>query len=672
MEPKEKRAEEKAAKPGRYRELKGWWRGIVIALSVLGISVSVIQLFFLLNPFGFSIYEVSYYYSLYAAFLPLIFLLFPPTKGSPRDRLPWYDKLLFALSLGILSYFTFHGFTLFFEGWMFAGPPIPTVLGTILVLLIVEAARRAGGTVFFAFCLVFMFFPMFAPHIPSPLTGIGFSFIDTMRVHSMGPESLIGIPIRVVGNILIGFMIFGVAMTATGGGMFFLNLSLALLGHTRGGPAKVAVIASGLFGSLSGSVTSNVLTTGSLTIPAMKRLGYEPHYAGAIETNASTGGVLMPPIMGAAAFIMAMLIGVPYMHIALAATVPAILYFSGLLVQVDAYAAKRGLKGLARTELPGFRQTMKEGWFYIFAFILLVWFVAYLRLEAQAPFYATLAILILTMIRKETRLNTHGFLRLIESAGRLLAELLAVMAGISLLIGSLTMTGVSSAFASEIVALAGGNLYLLLILGAATSLILGTGMTITACYIFLALMLAPVLVGLGLNVLAVHLFILYYGMLSFITPPVAIGAFAASTIAGSRPMQTGFYAMRLGLITYFIPFFFVLNPAMVLQAGSSLEKLHVFITSILGVVLMSGALEGYVWGIGKIGAVGRFAVFVIGFLIAIPETTTDLAGAGLAGMALGMHFLWNRILKFRHASRKGKVADAKERRDDKSYEIEAG
>jgi TRAP transporter 4TM/12TM fusion protein len=634
-----RRTEEKAVKPGRYRELKGWWKGVVIALTCIGIGVSIIQLFFILNPFGLSIYEVSYFYALYAAFLPLIFLLFPPSKNSRRDNLPWYDILLFVLSLGILSYFAFHGFTLFFEGWMFAGPPIPTILGTILILLILDVARRAGGTVFFVFCLIFMFFPMFAPHIPSPFTGIGFSFINTMRIHSMGPESLIGIPVRVVGNMLIGFMIFGVAMTATGGGRFFLNLSLTLLGHTRGGPAKVAVIASALFGSLSGSVTSNVLTTGSMTIPAMKSVGYEPHYAGAVETNASTGGVLTPPIMGAAAFIMAMLVGVPYMHIAVAAMVPAILYFTGLLVQVDSYAAKKGLKGLAREELPNMQQTMKEGWFYIFAFILLIWFVAYLRLEAQAPFYATAAILILSMIRKETRLNVNGILRLVESTGKLLAEIMAVMAGISLLIGSLTMTGVSSAFASEIVALAGGNLYLLLILGAGTSLILGTGMTITACYIFLALMIGPVLVGLGLNVLAVHLFVLYYGMLSFITPPVAIGAFAASTIAGSRPMQTGFYAMRLGAITYFIPFFFVLNPAMVLQSGSLLEQFYVCITAILGVVLMGGSLEGYAYMIGNISKYARISTFISGFLIAIPEVKTDLYGAVIAGVTYGLYLM---------------------------------
>lgn len=640
-------SEPEAAPVARYRELKGWWRRLFVIFCLSGISLSLIQIFFLIARFGISFYEGCYYYALYAAFLPPVFLLFPATKRSRRDVIPWFDILFFVLSLGCLLYLSIHGLNIVLEGWMFVAPLTPTILGTILLLLVLEAIRRSAGIVFFILCFFFFFFPIFANHIPSPFTGVGFSFPATMRIHSMGAESLMGIPIKVLGDLLIGFMVFGVAMTVTGGGRFFLNFSLALLGHMRGGPAKVAVIASGFFGSLSGSIISNVLTTGSVTIPAMKRLGYPAHYAAAIETCASTGGVLMPPVMGATAFIMAMVIGVPYLSIAIAALIPSILYFIGLLMQVDAYAAKMGISGFPRAELPTLRQTMKEGWFYIFAFFLLIWFVAHLRLEAQAPFYATAALLALTMLRQDTRLNIQGFIKLIESIGRLLAELVPMMAGVSLLIGALTVTGVSSAFAGEIVDLAGRNLYLLLLLGAGTSLLLGTGMTITACYIFLALMVAPVLVELGLNLIAVHLFMLYYGMLSFITPPVAIGAFGAATVAGSPPMKTGFYAMRLGMVTYFIPFFFVLNPAMILQSSSPAEILFVFITAVLGVIIMSGALEGYMWGMGKIGWIARFATFVSGFLIAIPEIKTDFYGAVIAVITMGINLFWSKIIKLR-------------------------
>ena len=626
----------------RYRELRGWWKGIVLLFCLFGITLSVIQIFFLLSYFGKSIYEINYFYMLYLAFLPPVFLFFPLNKSASRVGVPWYDFSLFCLTCFCLLYFSIHGFEVFFEGWMLDAPAMPTILGAILLLLVLESVRRTTGLVFFVFCVIFLFFPLFAPHLPAPFTGTGFTFLQTVRMQSMGTESLMGIPIRVFGNLLVGFMVFGVVMTATGGGRFFLNLSLALLGHRRGGPAKVAVIASGLFGSLSGSVISNILTTGSVTIPAMKRLGYPPHYAGAIETCASTGGVLMPPIMGATAFIMAMFLNVPYVTIAVAAILPSVLYFTGLLMQVDAFAAKREIHGMQKSELPTLWQTIKEGWFYVFAFLLLIWFVAHLRLEAQAPFLASAALLALTMIRKETRLNRHSLLSLVENIAKLLAELISVLAGVSLMIGALTMTGVSSAFASEVVRLAGGNLYLLLFVSAFTSLLLGTGMTITACYVFLALMVAPVLVGFGLNVLAVHLFMLYYGMLSYITPPVAIGAFAAGTIAGAPPMRTGFTAMRLGLVTYFLPFFFVLNPAMVLQESSILDILAVMITGIGGVTLMSGALEGYMWGMGKIGIPSRVLAFVSGFLIAVPELKTDIYGILLAFIALGLHFLWKK------------------------------
>ena len=641
----------------RHRELKGGWKKIAIILTITGIGLGILQIFFILSYLGISLYEISYLYAFYAAFLPLVFLYYPPSKKARRDVIPWYDMLFFIVSLGSLIYFSINGFRLFFEGWCFSAPILPTALGGILVLLVLETIRRSGGLPFFILCLIFFFFPMVAPYIPPPLTGLGFSLLETIRIHSMSSESIIGIPIQVLSNLLMGFIVFGVVMSATGGGNFFLNFSLALLGKTRGGPAKVAVISSALFGSISGSVVSNVLTTGSITIPLMKKTGYEAHYAGAVETCASTGGVLMPPIMGATAFVLAMFLGIPYMDVAIAAIIPSILYYTALLVQVDSHAAKKGIRGLDSSELPSIKQTFKEGWYYIFAFLLLIWVVAHLRLEAQAPFYGSVALLVLTMFRKETRLTIKGVGRAVESVGRLLAELSAMMAGVSFLIGSLIITGVSSAFASEIVQLAGGNMYLLLILGAITSLILGTGMTITACYVFLALLIAPVLTSSGFNKLAVHLFIMYYGMLSYITPPVAIGAFAAASLAEAPFFKTGFTACRLGLITFIIPFFFVMYPAMVLQEGSVWEILYMVGTAIVGIILMSCALEGYIYGLGRVSWVLRLIAFFAGLLICKPGLNTDIAGALLAVISLGGYLLWNRVLKHRGLLSKGGVTD---------------
>jgi TRAP transporter 4TM/12TM fusion protein len=627
----------RSEKSANRRELKGFWKGVFLCFSACGMALAINQLFFLMNRFGFSLFQLSYYYAIYAAFLSPVFLLIPASKKCRRDLVPWYDVLLFLATFGICLYYSIHGLTMFVEGWMFALPRIPTILGMILCFVVLEACRRAGGFVLFVLVLFFFFFPMFASHIPSPMTGFPFSFWQTMGMQSMGSDSLAGLAIWTFATLLIGFMIFGVVMTATGGGRFFIDLALGLMGHTRGGPAKVAIVASGLFGSLSGSVIANVLTSGVMTIPAMKKAGYSAHYAAAVETNASTGGVLLPPVMGSIAFVMAMWLGIPYLAVCAAAAIPALLYYFALMVQVDIYAVRKGLKGLSRAELPSLLATLKEGWFYVFAFLLLIYFLAVLRLEGQAPFYAAAALLVIAMIKRSSRLHAGDFISMIMSAGDILVPLAAIFAGISLIIGSLIMTGVSSALASEVMILVGGNAFLALAISALVALILGTGMQGLAVYIFLALVLAPALEGLGFNIIAVHLFIMYYAVLGFITPPVCMGAFVAAGVAGAPSMKTGFYAMRLGTITYFLPFFFILNPALIAQTGSAAAILSAVGTCMLGIILVSGALEGYLWWIGNMGWVVRFFSLISGVLLAVPEMKTNIYGGIIALVALGTY-----------------------------------
>jgi len=374
----------------------------------------------------------------------------------------------------------------------------------------------------------------------------------------MGPESIIGIPMRVVGNLLIGFMIFAVVLQHTGAGKFFLDFSLSLLGPLRGGAAKVSIMASALMGSISGSVISNVLGTGSVTIPAMKRTGFSARFAGAVEACASTGGIVMPPVMGAVAFVMAEVLQVPYVTIIITAAIPSFLYFFCLFVQVDAYAARNGIVGTSREECPKFLTVMKEGWFYLLAIALLIYIIVILWRETHAAWITTVVLLGLTMFRKATRMTPRKFLDLIEGIGKFMGEITSILAACGLIIGSMGLTGVAHSFSSEIVKFAGGNMYLLLVFGAFASFILGMGMTITACYIFLAVVMAPALIEMGLYPLAVHLFVMYWGMASFITPPVALGSFAAASLSGASPMETGVQSMRLGIATYIVPFFFVL------------------------------------------------------------------------------------------------------------------
>ena len=329
----------------------------------------------------------------------------------------------------------------------------------------------------------------------------------------------------------------------------------------------------------------------------------------------------MPPIMGATAFVMASFLNISYVSVAIAAIVPSVLYFFGLFMQIDAYAAKKDLKGLPKEELPKLGSVFKDGWYFIAVFVSLIWMLVYLQREAVAPFYATALLLIINQFTKH-RLSFNKVMQRIAQMGRLLAELAGILAAIGLIIGGLAVTGIAGTIANDLVYLAGENVIILLIMGAITSFILGIGMTVTAAYIFLAIVLVPALTNSGINPLASHMFVMYWGMLSFITPPVALAAFAAASVANVAPMRAGFEAMRLGAIIYFVPFFFVFNPALLLQ-GSIIENLQAFTTAIFGVAILSGALQGYLIGVGDLGSgikglVVKILVGMSGLILALP------------------------------------------------------
>ena len=401
---------------------------------------------------------------------------------------------------------------------------------------------------------------------------------------------------------------------------------------------------------MSGSVVTNVLTTGQLTIPAMRKSGMAPHVAGGVEACASTGGVLLPPIMGSTAFVMATLLDIAYIDVAAAAALPAILYFASLYLQIDAYAGREGVTGLAPQDIPNLRQTLAQGWFYLGAFALLIFLLIFLQRESIAPYYATAALLVLNQFSTVHRFNLSGLIDLLYAVGKLLIELVVVLAGVGLIVGSLSLTGLSGTLVNDLLSLAGDDIGLLLFMGAATSFVLGIGMTVTAAYIFLAVVLAPALVSQNLDPLSVHLFILYWAMLSYITPPVALGAYAAASIAQSNPLKTGFAAMRLGSVIYVIPFIFVLDVAFILQ-GPWHQSLQAFSEAIFGAWLICAGLQGYLAGLGVLhSAISRWLIGLGGLAIALPQLnwvvasppsnlTTLVAGAVLAGLALVAHRL---------------------------------
>ncbi|MCH2578531.1 MAG: TRAP transporter fused permease subunit [Pseudomonadales bacterium] len=567
-----------------------------------------------------------YYYALIGLLLPLCYLLNPSFR-RPRSYL--FDGALSLAAFVSCIFFFINTENMLDYGWEFLAPDYAVWVSYLLWALILEAVRRSGGWVLFSLVLVFSLYPIVAENLPGPISGMASSPGETAAYHVMSIESILGLPFRAFAQLVIGFLIFGIALQQTGGGRFFINLAFAAFGHVRGGSAKVAIVSSGLMGSMSGSVITNVLTTGQMTIPAMQKSGMEKEYAAGVESCASTGGVLLPPIMGSTAFVMATFLNVAYTTVALAAAIPALLYFFGLFVQVDAYAARRGLVGTPRDELPSLKETLKQGWFYIAAFLVLIFLLVYLQREAVAPFVATGLLLALNQLSPDYRWDLKKAGEFLVATGKLLMELLTIMAGVGLIVGALSITGLSGTLVNDLLYLAGDSTLLLLLMGAFCSFLLGIGMTVTAAYVFLAIVLAPALIQGGLDPMSVHLFILYWGMLSFITPPVALGAFAAASIAGSSALATGFKAMRLGSIIYFIPFFFVLEPALIMS-GSWWETLLATAKVGIGIIFIAGALQRYLIGLGllaregAVGIIGRTLIALGGGLIALP--TTEVIG----------------------------------------------
>jgi TRAP transporter 4TM/12TM fusion protein len=609
----------------RTRRLSGFWRYALLVASAATIFLCLNQQFVLRFFVGFTPLNTEYYYGLVLLMMPFVFIVFPGHEKAALDRVAWYDQLLFGLTVAVSAMLMLSVRSAAELGWEFTGAPEPVVIaGYLMWAILMEGLRRTGGWGLVLSIFPFTLYPLFADSAwLGPLKGTESSAAQASAYHMLSSESLLGIPLQAFAETVIGFLVFGTALMMTGAGKFFINLAFAACGTFRGGAAKVCIFASGLLGMMSGSIISNVLTAGTMTIPAMKRTGFSPTYAGAIEACASTGAVIAPPVMGATAFVMAQFLGVSYGMVALAAIIPAALYYFGLFMQVDAYAARHGLKGLAREDIPSLKQTFREGWYYAFAVALLIFMLLVMKRESHAPFYATALLLLLNQLFNKEKWGWSSVLKFLEVNGKTFVELIGILAGCGLLIGAFSLTGVISSLANDLLTIAGDNVFLLLGMTALTSLVLGLGLTTTACYIFLAILVGPALEKAGLNKVAVHMFVFYWGMLSSITPPVAIASFAAAGIAGAPPMKTGWASMTVGSIIYFLPFFFVLNPAFVLQ-GDLHESLILVLTAIFGIVFICAGLQGYLFGLGDMRACGnmewplRVALCLGGFVLAAP------------------------------------------------------
>ena len=501
------------------------------------------------------------------------------------------------------------------------------VLGIILILLILELGRRLMGWAIVIVALLAICYTYFGNIIPGILGHRGFNTSRIVNHLFLTNEGIYTIPIGVSAAFVYLFILFGVFLQSCGGGDFFIKLAAALLGRFRGGPAKIAVLSSCLFGMISGSAVANVVVTGSFTIPLMKRTGFKPHIAGAVEAAASSGGQFMPPIMGAAAFIIPDMIGSTYFDVAKAAFIPGLLYFLAIFFMVDFEAIKMNLRGLPKNELPSAKAAVRESGHILLPVFVLIYLLAVVRTSPTlAAFWSVVSVIIASMIRKSTRMNFRKIFSALEEGAYAAIIVVSACALGGIIIGCMMLTGLGMSLSTILVDFSHGSLILLLLLTMIASLILGMGMTTTACYIILAILVAPALSKMGVNAMAAHLFIFYFGIISAITPPVAVAAYAGAGLAGADPMKTGYAAWKLGLSAFILPFMFVYGPALLLK-GSLGMLLVTLIASTLGIYALSATIQDYM--VGKLGLIKRMVLFIAAMFLIFPELVTDIIGFGL-------------------------------------------
>ena len=559
----------------------------------------------------------------------LVFLIFPIKKGGVQkvNRIPWYDIIL--LLAGCIPYFYFF---INEQDLMLRATNISSLeiaLGIIGALVLFECCRRVVGIPILVVVTAFLVYT-FASDWSVKLTVYNLFYTTT---------GIFGNPIGVCSTYIALFIIFGAFLEATGISNFFIACANRVCGGFSGGPAKVAVVSSALCGMVSGSSVGNTVTTGSVTIPMMKRTGYPPEFAGAVEASASTGGQIMPPIMGAAAFLMADMVGVPYSNIIVRAILPAILYFTGIFLQVHLRAKRLGLKGIPKEELPKVRELLPKVYLLI-PLVALVYLIMSGRTMAMSAVLATGLCIVVSLFNKDNRITVKGFFDALAAGARNCLSI-AVACGVAgIIAGVITMTGLGQMLISGIVSIANGQLIIALVLTMITCIILGMGVPTTANYIIMATTCAPILVnGMGMNLIAAHMFVFYFGIVADITPPVALAAYAGSAIAKSDPMKTGVQATKLAIAAFLIPYVFAFNPAMLFIDAAPLEVVQIIITSFCGMFGVAAGVEGYL--LRKMNVVERIITFIGGIGMLIPGTVTDLIGIALV-LAVGL-FQWFQI-----------------------------
>ena len=615
----------------KFRTLSGpsgvLLRGLLYTLTLVG-AVWALEIHHSL-PLAF--FKEQYLGLFLALGLGSIFLGVKAQQKEPGDGVPWYDWLLAAGGFLIGLYVTILYPTIAYRLGVLT--PDRWILGGLAVFLILEATRRIAGWGLVWCALPCILYAKFAYLFPGLLYAKGSSWGRIATYLYLDASGILGLPLNVAASVIVAFIFFGRALYAVGGDKFLTDVALKVMGRYRGGAAKVAVVSSALFGTVSGSAVANVAVDGAITIPMMKRTGYPAHVAAAIEAVASNGGQIMPPVMGAAAFLIAEFLNISYGEVALAAAIPACLYYLALFTQVDLEAAKHGLVGLPTDQIPKFRAMTRRGWVFVIPLSLLIYTLMIANWEpGKAGMVAVIATFLVGALQKETRPTFRAILTSIEETGQTLLDIVVVTALAGLVIGSLQLSGLTFKLSLLLVTATGGNVLLLLALTAVVCILLGMSLPTTVVYITLAVLVGPALTQLGIVPLAAHLFLFYFGMLSLITPPDCLATYTAAAIAHSDFWKTGWTGMRLGIAAYVVPFVFALHPALILK-GTAEEIIVAVVTASVGVIFLGIGCAGYLFR--PLSWAKRGTLWIASLLLLLPTWHGTWLIADAAGFALG-------------------------------------
>ena len=567
------------------------------------------------------------------------FLVFPGKKGPQKTNcMPWYDFAAMILGTGAFLYFTFNAYNIIQQGSNFEWYQI--IIGIVGILALAEVCRRSVGLPILIVAGCFVVYALIWG-LSNPNFGRRLNML--VRTIFYTKEGIFSTPVNVCSKFIGVFIIFGAFLERTGIGDFFIQISNAVVGRFSGGPAKVAVVASAFEGMVSGSSVANTVGSGSVTIPLMKKTGYKPEFAAAAEASASTGGQIMPPILGAAAFLMADYVQIPYAQIALKAILPAVLYFTGVFITVHLEAKKLGLRGLSKEELPRLKPLLKKV-YLLLPLILLVYLVSTsTRSIAYAAAIAIVVAILVSLINKDNRLTPKRFLEALAAGGQGMITVAAACGIAGIIAGTITMTGLANVLINGIVALANGKVFIALVLTMLCCIVLGMGVPTTANYCIMAATCAPILVRMGVPMVAAHFFVFYFGIVADLTPPVALAAYAGAAIAGANPMKTALQATKLAIGAFIVPYVFALNPAMLFVDTTAGEVILIVITSLIGMFGVAAGLEGYMFR--KAAWWERLLSVAGGLLLIYPGVVTDIIGLVLVGLVVIIQIIERRYDK---------------------------